>query len=527
MMICGQPLMTHRMRQFAALTLLLLGGCANTTPYTPLPEPAQSPARLPEPRLDMPPTVEREFRGLWVTSVGNRDWPSRPGLTSGQQQAELLAIFDRAAQLHLNAVLLQVRPDCDALYDSKIEPWSEYLTGQMGRAPKPYYDPLAFAVTEAHKRGLELHAWINPFRAAFREDKSPVAANHVTRTRPELVKRAGSYLMLDPSDPKARGYTLSVILDIVGRYDVDGLHMDDYFYPYPEKGYAPAEFPDDAQWQRYQREGGKLPRGDWRRENINTFVREVYLSIKQKKPWVKFGVSPFGIWRPGHPTQIGASLDPYATLYADSQKWFASGWVDYFSPQLYWPTEKKEYSFAALLNWWNVQNAARRHLWPGMRAGTWDNDAGNPAGETTKEIELTRRQPGATGNVLFRAGFVMANTNGVASELARTYATPALVPASPWLGTAAPRQPGLTILPMGGRGGLAVNWNPGGGEPVWLWALQVERGDAWTTEILPGTQTSALLREGPGTPPPRTVALTPVSRLGNLGPAAVGRMEGR
>jgi uncharacterized lipoprotein YddW (UPF0748 family) len=515
--------MTKRMHQFAALTLLLLGGCANSTLYTPLPEAAQTIPHESPP--DLPPAAEREFRGVWVTSVGNTDWPSRPGLSSSRQQAELIAILDRAAQLHLNAILLQVRPCCDALYDSKIEPWSEYLTGKMGRAPSPYYDPLAFAVAEAHKRGLELHAWINPFRAAFRDDKKTAAADHVTRSRPELVRAAGSLLMLDPADPRARGHTLSVILDIVRRYDVDGIHLDDYFYPYPEKGYNPADFPDDALWQRYLREGGKLSRGDWRRDNINTFVREVYVSIKREKPWVKFGVSPFGIWRPGHPAQVTSSLDSYETIYADSQKWFSNGWLDYFSPQLYWPTDKKEHSFSALLNWWSGQNDQHRHLWPGMRAGAWNDFAGNPAGETAKEIELTRRQPGATGNVLFRAGFLMANTNGVAAELAGVYSTPALVPASPWLGNLAPGQPVLTLAKT--AGGMAVNWKSTGGEPVWLWLLQVEAGEAWTSEILAAPQTGGLLKTGTGSAVPRVIALTAVSRLGKLSPPAVSRVDPR
>ena len=370
-------MMTTRMRQVMRLTLLLCAGCADSSSRVSTPLPA-SPA--PPPRLaaagpagpagpvglvgppSPPPAPEREFRGLWIASYRNLDWPSRPGLDATQQKAELTAILNRAVLLHLNAIILQVRPGCDALYDSKIEPWSATLTGTMGLAPKPYYDPLAFAVAECHKRGLELHAWFNPFRVRSREDKTPASKNFVITTHRELVRTAGDVVMLDPSDPRSRGYSLGVIMDVVHRYDIDGVHLDDYFYPYPVKGYKPADFPDNTQWQQYLKAGGKLSRGDWRRNHINTFVQEVYASIKKEKPWVKFGISPFGVWRPGHPAGVTAGLDSYDALFADSQAWLANGWVDYLSPQLYWPTDEKEHSFAALLQWWSAQNPRQRRL---------------------------------------------------------------------------------------------------------------------------------------------------------------------
>jgi len=472
---------------------------------------------------EAPPAAAREFRGVWVATIDNKDWPSRPGLSGTQQKKELLAILDRVAQLHLNAVLLQVRPCCDALYDSRIEPWSEYLTGAMGVPPSPYYDPLAFAVAEAHKRGLELHAWVNPFRARLAALKPARSPAHVTRAHPELIRAAGGYLMLDPSDPRARDYSLRVILDIVHRYDVDGVHLDDYFYPYPEKGYNPADFPDDDFWRQYQRDGGKLARGDWRRDGINTFIQQLYASIKKEKPWVKFGVSPFGIWRPGHPAQVSASLDAYDALFADSQKWFASGWVDYLSPQLYWPTTEKDRSFSALLNWWGEQNTRRRHLWPGLRAGVWDDPPPSPALETAAEIDLTRSLAGASGAVLFRAGFIMLNTNGVADVLARAYAAPALVPASPWLGGLAPGKPSVRVWKA--AGGIIVDWTSSGGAPPWQWLLQKKTGDLWTGEILPGAQTSRLFRTG--TALPRAVALTAVTRTGILSPPALSSFPPR
>ena len=206
-----------------------------------------------------PPAVSREFRAAWVASVTNIDWPSKPGLTTGQQQAELIAILDKLVQLHMNAIVLQVRPAADALYQSSIEPWSEFLTGEMGRAPDPYYDPLAFATAEAHKRGIEMHVWINPYRARYSTAR-PASANHISRTHPELVHKYGQYLWMDPGDPFVRARTTSVVLDLVRRYDIDGVHMDDYFYPYPETQRGrELDFPDGATYRRY-RQGGGTPR---------------------------------------------------------------------------------------------------------------------------------------------------------------------------------------------------------------------------------------------------------------------------
>src|SRR5882724_12073739 len=273
-----------------------------------------------------PPPLAREFRGVWIATVANIDWPSKPGLTTAQQKAELISLLSHAAQLKLNAVIFQVRPACDALYDSKIEPWSEYLTGVMGKAPEPFYDPLAFALEEAHKRGLELHAWFNPYRALHKSHSGNISAGHISRTHPELVRSYGEYLWLDPGEREVQEYSLRVVMDVVKRYDIDGVQFDDYFYPDPTG--LNREFPDEASWRKYG-VSGKLSRADWRRENVNAFISRVYTSIKAAKPWVKFGVAPFGIWRPGEPAQI-TGFDAYASLYADSRKWLAEGWVDYF-----------------------------------------------------------------------------------------------------------------------------------------------------------------------------------------------------
>ncbi len=233
----------------------------------------------------IPPAPMREFRAAWIATVGNSCWPSKPGLTTAQQKAELIALLDRAAALKLNAVIFQVRPACDALYVSSLEPWSEYLTGVQGHAPSPFYDPLAFAIAEAHKRGLELHAWFNPFRAHHFQAVSPIAPNHISQTHPEMVRSYGRYLWLDPGDPAARDYSLRVVMDVLKRYDVDGIHFDDYFYPYKEKNSAGNEidFPDWPTWKKYGMNSG-LSRDDWRRHNVDVFMEQTYRAIKAENP---------------------------------------------------------------------------------------------------------------------------------------------------------------------------------------------------------------------------------------------------
>jgi uncharacterized lipoprotein YddW (UPF0748 family) len=470
-------------------------------------------------RDESPPPIPREFRGVWVATVDNIDWPSQRGLNSALQQQEMLALLDRAAALRLNVVILQVRPSCDAFYESRIEPWSEYLTGRMGQAPSPPYDPLAFAVAQAHKRGLELHAWFNPFRARLRDFKTPAATNHVTLTRPELVRACGKYLWLDPGQQATRDYSLNVVMDVVRRYDIDGVHFDDYFYPYPETTDAQdIDFPDETAWRRYQWQGGRMSLADWRRDNVDRFVQAVGQAIKKEKPWVKFGISPFGIWRPFNPAQI-SGLDAYATLYCDARKWLAQGWLDYCAPQLYWPVDQKAQSFPVLLQWWAGQNPLHRTLLAGMRVNGW-KDISDPATEEAREIEATRRQSGVSGAILWHAKPLLQDAGGVAGLLQnQVYAAPALVPASPWLGAGVPANP--VLQGALGAAELTLNWKAGNGSAVWQWVLQKRVGGHWTTEILPGTQTGETIKLGPATPLPEVVQLFAVDRCGNLSSGAI------
>ena len=361
-----------------------------------------------------PQAARPELRGVWIATVDNIDWPSRRDLTVEQQKRELIAIFDRAASLGLNAVFLQVRPMADAIYPAPGSPWSEYLTGAMGRPPEPAYDPLAFAIEEAHARGLALHAWFNPFRARHPSSASPLAAPHLAVRRPELVRTYGKHLWLDPGDPEARAEVLAAVLDVVRRYDVDGVHMDDYFYPYPEDDQP---FPDDATWGRYR---GRLGRDDWRRKNIDDFVRTLYTSVKAIRPDVQVGISPFGIWRPGHPPQI-RGFDAYARLYADARLWLHRGWLDYLAPQLYWPIDRREQSFPVLLRWWMSQNPRGRGIVAGMSVSRVTRTF--TAEEIARQIELTRRAR-ANGFILFSARALMEDRGGVNAAIARALGTP-------------------------------------------------------------------------------------------------------
>ncbi|MFN3653351.1 MAG: glycoside hydrolase family 10 protein [Armatimonadota bacterium] len=501
-----------------ALLFTTVAPSAFSADSAPTPPAEVKPAATPLPAV---PAPEREMRGVWVATVDNIDWPSRRGLPAAEQQRELLAIFDRAVELKLNTIVLQVRPACDALYESKLEPWSEYLTGEMGRAPEPRYDPLAFAVKEAHRRGLELHAWFNPYRALHPSAKGPIAGGHVSKTKPALVRKYGRHLWLDPGDAAVQDHSLAVILDVVRRYDIDGVHMDDYFYPYKERDTdgKVIPFPDDPSWSRYRASGGKLSRDDWRRNNVDRFVKRLHGAIKKEKSWVRFGISPFGIWRPGHPPQI-QGFDQYSELYADARKWLVEGWVDYFTPQLYWKIDQAAQSYPVLLKWWTEQNPKQRHLWPGnftSRVGDGSGSQWEPA-ELANQVRLTRAQPGAGGNIHFSMKPLMQNRAAINDHLAGTvYREPALVPATPWLDSQAPATPNLEVdhSPTGER---TVTWKPGDAEKPWLWVVQYRRGGKWTTEVRPAGATGC---DSPATAGVDYLAVSAVDRCGNQSEPAV------
>jgi uncharacterized lipoprotein YddW (UPF0748 family) len=461
-----------------------------------------------------PPTVPREFRGVWVATVANIDWPSKKGLPAARQQAELRALLDRAVALKLNAVVFQVRPMCDALYRSDLEPWSEFLTGTLGKDPG--YDPLELAVAEAHARGLELHAWFNPYRAKTPTSTSAVPDSHLVKKRPDLAKPYGKHYWLNPTNPEVADHSLKVILDVVRRYDVDGIHLDDYFYPYTENDEAgkPIPFPDDDTWAAYQKAGGKLSRADWRRDAVDRFVERLYTGVKKEKKWVQVGISPFGIWRPGNPPGM-EGFDQFGKLYADPRKWFREGWVDYLTPQLYWPIAQTKQSYPKLLAWWAEQNPKKRHLWPGNIPSRVTGKAkGWPPVEIAEQIKATRAQPGATGNIHFSMKPLMHNTGGVGDALATVYETPALVPASPWLDDQPPARPMVTW----DAERKEVRVKPTG-EPARLFVIYKRMGDKWATTLQPADGARALNVRFVAAPD--EIRVSAVDRVGNEGPAAV------
>lgn len=469
------------------------------------------------------PEVKREFRAAWIATVANIDWPSRPGLTPEVQRQEMIALLDLARDLKMNAVVFQVRPACDAVYRSPLEPWSECLTGTAGQEPADGYDPLEFAVQAAHKRGLELHAWFNPYRAWHPSAKSDVPASHISNTQPAIAKSYGNYLWLDPGDQAAVDHSCKVILDVVRRYDVDAVHFDDYFYPYPVVDDSKREvpFPDDASWARYEAEtppAERLSRDDWRRDNVNRFLERVAKETKQAKPWVRFGVSPFGIHRPGQPASI-QGFDAYEKLYADSQKWLKDGTVDYFSPQLYWPIDQKPQSFPVLLEWWEQQNTHQRHLWPGLFTSKIlaDGRGWKPA-EIEQQIDIVRQTIPSPGHIHFSIKAIQQNRSGIQDLLRdEVYAEPALPPATTWCELPNSQDVKATIRASVDDSKTHIELLTEGDSAPWLWLVQCRVGDKWETQIIPGEKAACKFSGRVSTI--EDVVVYPVDRLNRIGDA--------
>lgn len=468
---------------------------------------------------DLPdlPRIAREYRGVWVATVANIDWPSKPGLATAKQKEEAIRILDKIADLRMNVVVLQVRTSCDALYDSAFEPWSYFLTGQQGLPPDPYYDPLQFWIEETHRRGMELHAWFNPFRAKNTGQTYPESDGHISRTHPNLVKRYGndktSYLWLDPGESEAREHSHRVFMDVVNRYDVDGIHIDDYFYPYPVDDIP---FPDDPAWDSYLKSGGKLARDDWRRDAMNQFIRRLYSEIKKSKPHVKFGISPFGIWKPGHPESV-AGFSQYDKLYADAKLWLNEGWCDYYTPQLYWSITAKKQSFPALLAWWSNENTKNRHLAPGLftsRIG--DKNRPYSPEQIESQVFLTHHTPGSHGSLHFSMKALMENREGISDRLAgNAYSELALVPESPWIDCPILDAPVVRSM-KDGDGGITVTWESQQRQSVRRWLVHFLYEKTWVPQLVSVTESALRLAPEQGELP-RAVAVRGVNGAGQLG----------
>lgn len=425
----------------------------------------------------VPVSHERELRGVWIATVWNINWPSSSSLSASASQAELLTLLDTAQASGLNAVFFQVRPEADALYASELDPWSRYLTGTQGQDPG--WDPLQFVLDEGHARGLEVHAWLNPYRAKASASAS-AASNHQSVVNSQYAYTYGSTLWLDPGAPAVQDHLEAVIRDLVTRYDVDGVHFDDYFYPYPDG----SDFPDDATYATY---GGGMSLADWRRDNVNQMMERVAQTVAEIDPQVRFGISPFGIYRPGQPEGI-SGLDQYQSLYADPVLWKAEGWVDYLAPQLYWPSSQSAQAFGPLVQWWADLPQAGRHTFSGHAlyqlgsSSSWDVD------EIREQVRLTR-EAGGTGSIYYHIDPLVQNTDGIRDVFSQElYATPALPPAVFDQAGTKVQVPTLTQTDAG----VEVD------HPTARWWLTYQAdGDAWTlVSIHPASEDTLPLTSG-------------------------------
>lgn len=406
--------------------------------------PAAEPVAGDCPALD-PAAPKRQLRAVWIASVVNIDWPSRPGLSVEQQRAEYISWLDDAIRRRLNTVIVQVRPTADAFWPSSVEPWSEWLTGTQGQDPG--YDPLEFLVREAHARNLEFHAWFNPYRVAMHADPARLAPDHPGRQHPEWIKTYGGRMYYDPGIPEVRELVQDAIMDAVERYDVDGVHFDDYFYPYPVAGQV---FDDEATYQRYGAD--RFPvKADWRRDNTDRLIQELGDRIHAAKPWVKFGISPFAVWRniatdpEGSDTRAG--VQTYDDLYADTRKWVREQWIDYLAPQVYWNIGFAPADYARLIPWWSAEvEGTDVQLVIGQatyKAGTSTQDpAWNDPAEISRHLTFNRTYPQVVGDIFFSAKDVRANRLGNMDIVqAEHYRHPALPPLAAHLGGRAPHRP--------------------------------------------------------------------------------------
>lgn len=388
-----------------------------------------------------------EFRGVWIATVNNIDWPSAKGLPVVTQKTEYIAMLDSLQRIGINAVIVQIRPAADAFYPSSFEPWSEFLNGTQGLPPLPYYDPLQFMIDEAHKRGMEFHAWLNPYRAVFDIKSSSVSPTHITRIHKDWFITYGTKKYFNPGLPETREFVTRIVKDIVKRYDVDAIHMDDYFYPYRITG---KEFPDAIAYKKY---GNGMPKDEWRRSNCDSIIRMIHDAIIETKPVVQFGISPFGVWRnktqdpEGSATQAGQTN--YDDLYADILLWLREGWIDYVAPQLYWEIGHRLCDYTILLNWWS-QHSYGRNVYIGHGiyrtqenpTAAWYNKK-----ELPNEITMLRYNKAVQGSIYFSAVSILRNPNGWADSLRlNQYSRPALLPPMPWIDTVPPQKPNIVNL---------------------------------------------------------------------------------
>lgn len=403
---------------------------------------------------------KREFRGAWIQCVNGQF----QGMSTTAMQQTLTSQLNELQRDGVNAIIFQVRAECDALYSSSLEPWSRFLTGIQGQAPVPYWDPLQWMVEQCHNRGMELHAWINPYRAKTKNTTS-LARNHVAITNPERVFSYDGLYILNPGMPENRDYICKVVDDIVNRYDIDGLHIDDYFYPYPVAGQV---IPDDVQYVRFN--NGIKDRGDWRRYNVDLFIEQLGKSIHKRKPWVKFGVSPFGIYRNKKSDPLNGSetkgLQNYDDLYADVLRWVNNGWIDYCVPQIYWQIGHPTADYETLIKWWS-KYASKRPLYIGedVERTVKYPDVKNPSShQMPAKYALHKQLPNVKGTVLWYAKAAVDNVGNYGTMLRTTYwKYPALQPRMPFIDDKAPKKP-RKVDDVWTSDGLMLFWTSPKGE---------------------------------------------------------------
>jgi uncharacterized lipoprotein YddW (UPF0748 family) len=405
-----------------------------------------------------------EMRAIWVATVNNIDWPSSPGLTVEDQKREIRELLDQVKQYNMNTVVFQIRPAADAFYSSAIEPWSQWLTGEQGKAPEPFYDPLEYAISECRKRGLDIHAWLNPYRAVT-DTGNVTAPSHIRNIHPDWFLTYGKTVYFDPGLPQTRDYVAGVVSDIVRRYDIDAIHMDDYFYPYR---IGKVNFPDDTSFVRYPRRFAADQHEEWRRDNINLIIKQLSDSIKSIKPWVEFGISPFGVWRniekdPGG-SLTKAGQTNYDDLYADILLWQKNGWIDYITPQIYWHIGMKVADYEVLSDWWS-HNSYGCQVYIGQAPYRLGRKASyrqwRTSGEIIKQIKLNRTFPNIDGSMFFSAKVLRKDPLRLKEKLTRDlYRYLSLPPSNNRIDPIIPERPSETYI-SSNKDSINLTWNKG------------------------------------------------------------------
>ena len=406
------------------------------------------------------PAIKTEFRGIWITTAYNLDWPSSATLTPKQQQQEFIELLDRHQKNGINTVIVQVRAAADAFYKSDYEPWSYWLTGEQGKAPTPFWDPLEFMVAECHKRNMELHAWFNLFRAVSHDKFFKPVKDHAINKNPDWTFKIDNKSFFDPGVPEVRNYLTAVVTDCVKKYDIDGVHLDDYFYPQESK----KETIDDAKtFKKYGKGFDNI--GDWRRDNINKLIKQLSESIHKTKTYVKFGISPAPVWRHKSSDKNGSETDRtltcYDDLYADSRKWIQEGWIDYLIPQLYWSTKHKRVNFAKLLEWYG-NNTFNHHIYAGLayyKLSDTEDEGWKDPSQILEQIKLVRENTQIGGYCFFRSASFNNNPHHMEDSIRKNinsyYCIP---PPMPWLDSIPTKAPISLTYSQDKQAVITLNW---------------------------------------------------------------------